>query len=196
MCAQGKHDHCAHTHAERKRDRQRGKPLITHHRPSTRAHTHYTDRHINTLPLSHTQTQHTHNTLHTTHFAHSFTHSRSDLFLVFFFQRLAFIDGLRAVAVIAVVLFHAWPATFTGGFTGVDVFFVISGYLISGIVFREAARSEFTYANFYQRRIRRIYPALLLMLVCALVTGIFVLWSKELEAMCRTPQLCSPQEKK
>ncbi|KAF0714550.1 hypothetical protein As57867_003807, partial [Aphanomyces stellatus] len=75
------------------------------------------------------------------------------------------IDGLRALAVAAVVLFHAYPKTFSSGFIGVDVFFVISGFLISSILFKENAKGSFTYADFYSRRIRRIYPTLLVVLV-------------------------------
>ena len=71
------------------------------------------------------------------------------------------IDGLRAIAIISVVLFHAHVPLFGGGFVGVDVFFVISGFLIGGIVFRDVRRGRFTFATFYTRRARRIVPALL-----------------------------------
>jgi len=70
------------------------------------------------------------------------------------------IDGLRAVAVVIVMLFHLDIGRFTGGFVGVDVFFVISGYLISSIIFAEISGSRFSIVGFYQRRIRRIFPAL------------------------------------
>ena len=72
------------------------------------------------------------------------------------------IDGLRAVAVLSVVIFHAFPdeAWLPGGFVGVDGFFVISGYLISKIVFSESEQHRFSLASFYGRRIRRIFPAL------------------------------------
>ncbi|MGE4450411.1 acyltransferase family protein [Castellaniella sp.] len=77
------------------------------------------------------------------------------------------IDGLRAVAVMAVMLFHAGIPGFSGGFVGVDVFFVISGYLITGILLRELNSDSFSLVAFYERRIRRILPALfLVMLVC------------------------------
>ena len=66
------------------------------------------------------------------------------------------IDGLRAIAVLAVIGFHAWPRALPGGFVGVDIFFVISGFLISGILFREAAGPGVSLADFYVRRIRRI----------------------------------------
>jgi peptidoglycan/LPS O-acetylase OafA/YrhL len=81
------------------------------------------------------------------------------------------IDGLRAVAVVSVVLFHAFPSALRGGFVGVDIFFVISGYLISGILFREIETQSFGYANFYSRRIRRIFPALLMVITSAFVAG-------------------------
>ncbi len=70
------------------------------------------------------------------------------------------IDGLRAVAVLSVLGFHAGLSKVSGGFVGVDVFFVISGYLISSIVFSEIAASRFSVIGFYERRIRRIFPAL------------------------------------
>src|SRR5262249_15548930 len=62
------------------------------------------------------------------------------------------IDGLRAIAVIIVVGFHAWPRAFRGGFVGVDVFFVISGYLISGLVLNGLIAGKFSFADFYVRR--------------------------------------------
>lgn len=77
------------------------------------------------------------------------------------------IDGLRAIAVIPVVLFHAGFEWFSGGFVGVDVFFVISGFLITSIILKELDQANFSITNFYERRARRILPALfLLMLVC------------------------------
>jgi peptidoglycan/LPS O-acetylase OafA/YrhL len=77
------------------------------------------------------------------------------------------VDGLRAVAVIPVILFHAGFDTFSGGFVGVDVFFVISGYLITSIIVAEMEAGNFSLANFYERRARRILPALfLVMAVC------------------------------
>lgn len=77
------------------------------------------------------------------------------------------IDGLRALAVLPVMLFHAGFETFSGGFVGVDVFFVISGYLITTIILAELEQGKFSIVNFYERRARRILPALfLVMLVC------------------------------
>ncbi len=81
------------------------------------------------------------------------------------------IDGLRALAVLAVVFNHAGVALFSGGFTGVDVFFVISGYLITGIILREIETGSFSLVGFYERRIRRIYPALFAMLPFTLLAG-------------------------
>jgi peptidoglycan/LPS O-acetylase OafA/YrhL len=77
------------------------------------------------------------------------------------------IDGLRALAVLPVILFHAGFETFSGGFVGVDVFFVISGYLITTIILKELEQDDFSIARFYERRARRILPALfLVMFVC------------------------------
>src|SRR5665647_797602 len=74
------------------------------------------------------------------------------------------IDGLRAVAVLAVIGFHAFPSLVRGGFVGVDIFFVISGFLISTIIFESLDRNSFSFAEFYSRRIKRIFPALLIVL--------------------------------
>ena len=81
------------------------------------------------------------------------------------------IDGLRAVAVLSVVGFHAFPETLTGGFIGVDVFFVISGYLISTIIMSALEDDAFSYLDFYGRRIRRILPALIVVLAATLALG-------------------------
>jgi len=78
------------------------------------------------------------------------------------------IDGLRAIAVIAVVGFHAFPEIFPGGFVGVDVFFVISGYLITAILISEIETGRFSLLRFYERRARRILPALALVIVACL----------------------------
>ncbi len=93
------------------------------------------------------------------------------------------IDGLRAFAVAAVVLFHVFPEVFPGGFIGVDVFFVISGYLISRIIMRDAEQGQFTLCHFYARRIRRIFPSLLTVLTIALVFGWFALLPEEYKAL-------------
>ncbi|MCA0997322.1 acyltransferase family protein [Alloyangia pacifica] len=85
------------------------------------------------------------------------------------------IDGLRAVAVLPVVLFHADVRIFSGGFVGVDVFFVISGFLITTIIHREISAGEFSILRFYERRARRILPALLLVIAASLLAGYFLL---------------------
>lgn len=81
------------------------------------------------------------------------------------------IDGLRAVAIISVVLFHAFPKLLVGGFVGVDVFFVISGFLISSIIFKSLDKGGFSFLDFYKRRVRRIFPALLFVLACCFIFG-------------------------
>jgi peptidoglycan/LPS O-acetylase OafA/YrhL len=85
------------------------------------------------------------------------------------------VDGLRAVAVAPVVLFHGGFAAFSGGFVGVDVFFVISGYLITTIVLRDIAAGTFSIARFYERRIRRILPALFLVMAACIPPAWFLL---------------------
>lgn len=89
------------------------------------------------------------------------------------------IDGLRAIAVLSVVVFHAFPAQLSGGYIGVDIFFVISGFLISSIIYGNLQKATFSFADFYGRRIRRIFPALIVVLVCSLLVGWFVLLSDE-----------------
>lgn len=81
------------------------------------------------------------------------------------------IDGLRAFAVLSVLAFHAFPTMVPGGFVGVDVFFVISGFLISGIILTGIRRGTFTFSQFYARRIRRIFPALVIVLAFSLFCG-------------------------
>lgn len=93
------------------------------------------------------------------------------------------IDGLRAVAVLSVVIFHAFPGWMKGGFIGVDIFFVISGFLISTIIFENLEKRTFSFAEFYSRRIRRIFPALIVVLIFCLITGWLVLIPDELNQL-------------
>jgi len=90
------------------------------------------------------------------------------------------IDGLRAIAVLSVVLYHYGIGGIKGGFVGVDVFFVISGYLITGIIHSEMQRGDFTLAGFYERRARRIFPALFAMLLATMVAGWWMLLPSDL----------------
>lgn len=85
------------------------------------------------------------------------------------------IDGLRAIAIVPVVLYHAGMKQFSGGFIGVDVFFVISGFLITSIIYSDIEKGRFSIAAFYERRIRRIIPALSAMLVFCIVVSFLVL---------------------
>lgn len=89
------------------------------------------------------------------------------------------IDGLRAVAVLSVVAFHAFPAWMKGGFIGVDVFFVISGFLITTIIFENLDKGTFSFAEFYARRIKRIFPGLLVVLIASYAFGWFALLADE-----------------
>lgn len=90
------------------------------------------------------------------------------------------IDGLRAIAVTSVVLFHTGIATLQGGFAGVDIFFVISGFLIGAIIYRGVKDGSFSFATFYARRARRIAPALLVVTCCTIVASIMLLSPAEL----------------
>ena len=85
------------------------------------------------------------------------------------------IDGLRAVAVLAVVWYHLDLPFLPGGFAGVDIFFVISGYLITSIISAEIRARRFSFRGFYERRIRRIYPALFAVMGFSTLAGIIVL---------------------
>ncbi|EQC40577.1 hypothetical protein SDRG_02465 [Saprolegnia diclina VS20] len=96
------------------------------------------------------------------------------------------IDGLRTLAVLPVLVFHAYPKLFPGGFIGVDIFFVISGFLISGILFKEHKRGKFTYASFYERRVRRIFPTLIIVLSATLWLGYLYLMAPKLKLMAAT----------
>jgi len=89
------------------------------------------------------------------------------------------IDGLRAIAVLSVVAFHAFPSLIQGGFVGVDVFFVISGFLISSIIFGSLEKKSFSFVDFYTRRVNRIFPALLLVLAATWGFGWFSLLADE-----------------
>lgn len=91
------------------------------------------------------------------------------------------IDGLRAVAVTAVLLFHGAPAIVPGGFVGVDIFFVVSGFLITSIIAADMRAGTFSMLSFYDRRIRRIMPALVAVIGASIVLGYFILWPGDYE---------------
>ena len=93
------------------------------------------------------------------------------------------IDGLRGIAVAAVVAFHAFPQLLPGGFVGVDVFFVISGFLISALVLAAVDEGRFSFREFYARRIRRLFPALVIVLAASLGAGWYVLSSQSFEQL-------------
>lgn len=93
------------------------------------------------------------------------------------------IDGLRAVAVLAVIGFHAFPQQVPGGFVGVDMFFVISGYLISTIILTAVNAGRFSFATFYARRIRRIFPALIAVLAACYAAGWWLLYAGPFEQL-------------
>lgn len=93
------------------------------------------------------------------------------------------IDGLRAVAILTVILYHAQIPGFGGGFVGVDVFFVISSFLITSILIEEFGRGGFSLAEFYERRARRILPALTLVMLATFLAGAVVLLPEELDAL-------------
>jgi len=89
------------------------------------------------------------------------------------------IDGLRAVAVIAIVAFHAFPSVIPGGFVGVDIFFVISGFLITSLIFQSEHNKTFSFNEFYTGRIRRIFPSLILVMSACFAFGWFALLADE-----------------
>jgi peptidoglycan/LPS O-acetylase OafA/YrhL len=95
------------------------------------------------------------------------------------------IDGLRALAVFCVVVFHAFPGAIPGGFVGVDIFFVISGFLINGILLGNLGRGSLGLGDFYIHRIKRIVPALVLVLVTTLVVGWYGLLGTEYQELGR-----------
>ncbi|MEZ5902034.1 MAG: acyltransferase family protein [Alphaproteobacteria bacterium] len=95
------------------------------------------------------------------------------------------IDGLRALAVLPVVLFHAGFDVFSGGFVGVDIFFVISGFLITSIIINDLNQERFSIREFYERRIRRILPALYTVCFVTLIAGCLVFLPAELESLGR-----------
>lgn len=90
------------------------------------------------------------------------------------------IDGLRAIAVVTVLVFHAFPTALRGGFVGVDIFFVISGYLITKVITSTLEQNSFGIADFYSRRIRRIFPALILVLLCCFGYGWHTMLAEDL----------------
>jgi peptidoglycan/LPS O-acetylase OafA/YrhL len=96
------------------------------------------------------------------------------------------IDGLRAVAVLPVILFHAGLPAFAGGYLGVDIFFVISGFLITGILVRDLAAGRFSIARFYERRARRILPALAVVLIACIPFGLAWLSPNELRSLAES----------
>jgi peptidoglycan/LPS O-acetylase OafA/YrhL len=95
------------------------------------------------------------------------------------------IDGLRAIAVVSVLLFHAFPKRFPAGFIGVDIFFVISGFLITSILLNQVGKGSFSYIDFYSRRIKRIFPALLLVLASTFLASWYILMPDEFAQLAR-----------
>lgn len=85
------------------------------------------------------------------------------------------IDGLRAIAVLSVVIYHFNKTWMPGGYTGVDIFFVISGFLITRNIWGEMERGDFSFSRFYVRRIKRIAPAFLAMLAITVAAGALLL---------------------
>jgi peptidoglycan/LPS O-acetylase OafA/YrhL len=96
------------------------------------------------------------------------------------------IDGLRALAVLMVIVAHAFPTRMPGGFIGVDVFFVISGFLITGIIQTEMLSGKFRFIDFYIRRANRIFPALIMVLLFSLIFGWFALFVDEYKSLGRS----------
>lgn len=95
------------------------------------------------------------------------------------------VDGLRAIAIFGVIFFHIFPKYIPGGFVGVDIFFVISGYIITKVIFDLIERAQFNLLEFYFARIRRIFPALLITLISAWLLGYFFLFSEEFKRLSK-----------
>ena len=93
------------------------------------------------------------------------------------------VDGMRALAILSVLIFHAYPSSLPGGFVGVDIFFVISGYLISSIIFRGLTLGTFSFFDFYARRVRRIFPAVTVVILGSFLLGFFFLTPFNLEEL-------------
>lgn len=93
------------------------------------------------------------------------------------------IDGLRGLAILAVLGFHYFPRLVPSGFVGVDIFFVISGYLITGIIIKEHRDAGFAFSNFYARRVRRIFPALAITLLVTYVAGLLLMLPGEFKVL-------------
>lgn len=106
------------------------------------------------------------------------------------------IDVLRAIAVLAVIFYHAHIPFFRGGFVGVSIFFVISGYLITGIIKRKLADGTFSFLEFYENRVRRIFPALFAMVFCIVlfewVTSVNILERREVFSSAKRVLLTVP----
>src|ERR1700677_4758906 len=101
-------------------------------------------------------------------------------------QRIGYrgdIDGLRAISVLAVVLFHTFPTLVSGGFVGVDVFFVISGFLITAIISKSIQDDNFSIVWFYRQRILRIFPSLIIVLTVAYAFGWMSLYADEFKRL-------------
>jgi peptidoglycan/LPS O-acetylase OafA/YrhL len=96
------------------------------------------------------------------------------------------VDGLRAVAVLPVILFHAGASVLSGGFVGVDVFFVISGYLITSILREDIGQGRFSYLDFYERRARRLLPALFAVLLCTFLAACFLLLPQDTQSLAES----------
>ena len=94
------------------------------------------------------------------------------------------IDGLRAIAIIPVILFHL--GYLSNGYLGVDIFFVISGYLITGLVYNEVTENKFSVLKFYERRVRRIIPLVLFTTLIAFILGLIFMLPDDLENLCQS----------
>lgn len=103
------------------------------------------------------------------------------------------IDGLRSVAVLLVFIFHLFPKTITGGFIGVDVFFVISGFLITSIIIKDIELKKFSFLQFYSRRVKRIFPALFFLLLVTAIMSVLFLGEKDYLDFLKTLRFAAGQ---
>lgn len=95
------------------------------------------------------------------------------------------IDGLRGIAILLVLLFHIYPEYFSFGYVGVDIFFVLSGFLITQIIYTKLNKNEFNFVEFYRNRIRRVFPAMIIVILVAYLIGYLFMFNAEFNQLLK-----------